>query len=57
MVPFYGDTLLRVGILAIYGENLRKIPTGHELNQMVKFKGSLHKGKNENQYKVIDGMQ
>jgi len=36
MVPFYGDTLLRVGILAIYGENLRKIPIGKELNQMVK---------------------
>jgi len=36
MVLFYGDTLLRVGILEIYDENLRKIPTGHELNQMVK---------------------
>jgi len=57
MVLFYGDTLLRVGILAIYGENLRKNPTGHKLNQMVKCEGSLHKGKDENQYKVIDGMQ
>jgi len=28
--------LLKVGILAIYGENLRKILTGHELNQVVK---------------------
>jgi len=57
MVPFYGDTLLRVGILEIYGKNLRNIPTGHELNQMVKCECSLHKGKDENQYKVIDGMQ
>ena len=28
--------LLRVGILAIYGENLRKITTRHEHNQMFK---------------------
>lgn len=33
---FMMTLLLRVGILAIYGENLRKIPTGHKLNQMVK---------------------
>jgi len=28
--------LLKVGILAINGEDLRKILTGHELNQEVK---------------------
>jgi len=58
MVPFYGDTLLRAGILAIYDENLRKIPTDTNLTEWLsKCKGSLHKGKDENQYKVIDGIQ
>ena len=28
--------LLKVGILTINGENLRKIPIGHELKQVVK---------------------
>jgi len=47
MVPFYDDTLLIVGILAIQWWNLRKIPTGNDLNQMVKCECSLHKGKDE----------
>jgi len=33
---FRRDTLLRIEILEIIGEDLRKIPTGQELNQMVK---------------------
>jgi len=36
LVIFRCDTLLRVEILAIYGENQRKILIGHKLNQMVK---------------------
>jgi len=42
---FRCDTLLKIEILAINGEDLRKIHTGHEPNQMVKCEGSLHKGK------------
>jgi len=30
------NLLLKVEILAIYGEDLRKILTGHELNQVIK---------------------
>jgi len=40
--------LLKVEILTIRGEDLRKIPTGHELNQLVnKCEGSLRRGKDE----------
>jgi len=39
--------LLKIEILEIYGEDLRKIPTGHELNQVVKCEGSLNRGKDE----------
>jgi len=41
--------LLKVEILTINGEDLRKIPIGHKLNQVVKCEGSLHRGKDEKQ--------
>ena len=36
MFSFIVTLLLKVGILSIYGEDLRKIPTENELNQVVK---------------------
>ena len=41
--------LLKIEILTIKGEDLRKIPTGHEHNQVVKCEDSLHRGKDEKQ--------
>ena len=36
MFPFMVTLLLKIRILTINGEDQRKIPTGHELNQVVK---------------------
>ena len=47
MFSFMVTFLLKIEILEIYGEDLRKIPTGHELNQVVKCEGSLNRGKDE----------
>ena len=41
MLSFTVTLLLKIDILTIKTENPRKIPTGHELNQVVKFEGSL----------------
>jgi len=36
MFSFTVKLLLKIRILTINGEDVRKIPTGHELNQVVK---------------------
>jgi len=52
MVPFYGDTLLRVGILAIL--MVRPKEDSHWTRCV---KVHFTKAKMKNQYKVIDGMR
>ena len=36
MFSFMMTLLLKIEIVSIKGDDLRKIPTGHELNQVVK---------------------
>jgi len=48
MVPFYGDTLLRVGILASYSETVGRFPLDTNLTKWLsKCEGALHKDKDE----------